>query len=228
MNNQDTGFSGRLRSAWQQRQLGQPLPWKGIVLSGFGLVAVLLVIIALGEPGRRAAAFAEEGAAVTWVSFAFLLGAALVAWRGALLPFGDARLRRMIWLCMAGGLSFLAADEVLGFHESVGRWLDDLHSVQDAGFRTWNDLIVIAYGIVALPLLLLFAPELLRHRGMLEMLMLGFLAYACHTAVDSIFQPSGLSVVVEEGFKVSCGLALVWAMILGVRGLKAEGNAGAV
>lgn len=220
------GFGGQLRSAWQQHQQGKPLPWGRVLLSGFVLLAVLLVVIALGEPGRRAAAFAEEGGAITWVSFALLLGAALIAWRGALMPFPGETLRRMIWLCMAAGLSFLAADEVLGFHESVGLWLDGQVSVREAGFRTWNDLIVIGYGVVALPLLLAFAPELLRHRGMLQMLGLGFLAYACHTAVDSLFQPSGISVIVEEGFKVGCGLALLWSMGLGVRGLLSEIDGG--
>lgn len=213
------GFRNRLHHAWQQHQQGQPLPWGRVILSGFILLAVLLAVIALGEPGNRAAAFAREGGAITWVSFAMLLSAAIIAWRGALMPFPGEVLRRLIWLCMAGGLSFLAADEVLGFHESVGLWLDGQVSVREAGFRTWNDLIVIGYGVVALPLLLAFAPELLRHRGMLQMLGLGFLAYAGHTAVDSLFKPSGISVVIEEGFKVSCGLALVWSMALGVRGL---------
>lgn len=219
MNTAASGFRNRLHHAWQQHQLGQPLPWGRVILSGFALLAVLLVVIALGEPGRRAAAFAEEGGAITWVSFALLLSSALIAWRGALMPFPGEALRRLIWLCMAGGLSFLAADEVLGFHESVGSLLDEQVSVQEAGFRNWNDLIVIGYGVVALPLLLAFAPELLRHRGMLQMLGLGFLAYAGHTAVDSVFKPSGISVIVEEGFKVSCGLALVWSIALGVRGL---------
>jgi len=54
---------------------------------------------------------------------------------------------RFFLLLATVGFAFLFLDELIGFHEMTGRWLDPSVGVPD-GFRTWNDIVVILYEIV--------------------------------------------------------------------------------
>lgn len=74
---------------------------------------------------------------------------------------------------------FLALDEQLQFHERLGQWLGD---GQSSGrvfgtFRNWNDLVVMADGVVALPVFAWMIPALLRCPRVVELMALSaFLA----------------------------------------------------
>ena len=93
---------------------------------------------------------------------------------------------------MGTGLILLAADELMELHERIGRRLDgvDLLGLASGGsVRGWNDVIVILYGVVALPFGVAFFPSLLRYPKLLELLCIAFGFFVIHTAVDSLVDP---------------------------------------
>ena len=115
------------------------------------------------------------------------------------------------WIIMMLGFVFLSLDETAQFHERLG---DVMHESADSGiFRNWNDVIVILYGVVALPLVFPLLPSIIRYRKTLEFFIAAFLFYFIHTLVDSISEPSTtLSIIVEESAKLLCGIALALGM----------------
>ena len=125
---------------------------------------------------------------------------------------------RLLWLGVSGGLAFLAMDELLEFHERIGRHLDRLNiSGVSETFRGWNDIIVIIYGFVALIALLFLFPTALKYPRYLEILGAAFLLYAIHTVIDSTQEPpTTTSVVLEESAKALCAAMLAFAQFVGL------------
>jgi len=123
------------------------------------------------------------------------------------------------WLCASLGLIFFAMDELLGFHEAAGRYLSHmLGPVQS--FRNWNDIIVIIYGIVALPVFILFLPEILRYPKVAEFLIIAFLFYSIHTGIDSLVEPrTSWSIIIEESAKVMSAAFLMLSMQIATLGI---------
>lgn len=120
---------------------------------------------------------------------------------------------------------FLALDEQLQFHERLSQWLGD---GQSSGrvfgtFRNWNDLVVMAYGVVALPVFAWMIPALLRVPRVVELMALGLVSYACHTAVDSVAEPpTGASMAIEESFKLLTSAFLALSTFAGLLGMIAS------
>ena len=92
-------------------------------------------------------------------------------------------------------------------------------------FKNWNDLIVILYGVIALFVLLRFAPRVLRLPLHPELIALGFLSYVIHTGTDSLPHdevgplaflrnlPTG---IIEESAKLFASTFFAMAMLQGL------------
>lgn len=114
-------------------------------------VADAVTIYADGESSPKPDLFTGVGLAV--VATAALMSFLLLSAAGA-----RERLRRF-YLLSAIGLGFLAADELLGIHETVGHNLRFLADVP--GVERPDDLIILLYAIPAVGFLILFRDVLL-------------------------------------------------------------------
>jgi hypothetical protein len=142
--------------------------------------------------------------------------------------FADRRPRhglRAWWLLTGLGFLYFACDELLRFHERSGTFLRVLIG-SPAYFKNWNDVIVIGYGVVGLAAVLFFLPKVLRLPVYVELLAIGFMAYALHTVVDSLphSDQGGLALVatlptnvIEEFAKLCAGSFFAAAMFTGWR-----------
>ena len=124
----------------------------------------------------------------------------------------------MGWFVLALGFAFLSFDELLQFHERAGRLLKRFGSSDP--FRNWNDIIVILYGVVTLPILITMLPGLMRWRMVLEMFAIAFVFYGIHTFIDSTNEPpTTASIILEESAKLLCGAFLVIGTFMGFVGV---------
>ena len=212
-------------AAWTLRRQ-RPVPaWTGVACSGLGLLAVYIGVAILWVPkgGVPHFHFVDEDGAITALS-AILLSVAAGFALVALLAVPDAGTRdRLFWLTLAAGLTFLALDELLEFHERLGTVMDRSNPTGGIGglskFRNWNDLAVILYGVVAMFPAALFLPSVLRYPRMAELLGVAVACYVTHTAIDSLVEPQTVaSVIVEESCKVLCGYFLGLASLVGLLG----------
>lgn len=106
----------------------------------------------------------------------------------------------------------------MGFHEMLG---DRNHSVHTTGervfgiFRSWNDILVILYGGVAVVGYVFFAKVLRSMPLTLTLLVAAFACYALHTLIDSVVEPaSNVSIILEESAKAFCGFFLLLSCAL--------------
>ena len=126
--------------------------------------------------------------------------------------------RIWFWLVMTVSFAFLAFDELLQFHERIGRVVERIAA--PGIFRSWDDIIVIAYGVVALPALIAFLPSLIRYRMVFEMFAVAFVFYGIHTLIDSTSEPpTAVSVILEESAKLYCGAFLALGAFVGFIGV---------
>jgi Ca2+/Na+ antiporter len=206
--------------AMQDRRQGQvrsaaPIV-AGAVLVSLSVIFGSIALSALrGHPISRE--FEEERGFITIYSSLMLAGAGF--WAGTVAAFVDAdrRQHRWVWWVLAAGFLFLAFDELAEFHERVGTWLNRWGN--PGGFRSWNDVIVIGYGVVAVPLAAWLSSRLLRWPWVMEMFAVATAFYLMHTFVDSVSQPpTEMSMVLEESFKILCGTFLMLGALLGLVG----------
>ncbi|MDQ1287013.1 MAG: hypothetical protein QG622_578 [Actinomycetota bacterium] len=186
-----------------------------------GIVLLLLeVYIALSvvlRPGgsRPEFNFKSEHGSITLLSSAmFLVGAgfAVAAFRAVRGAGGRGRL---LWAGFAAVLLYFSIDEVVGFHEAAGDVLDA--GVGAGPFRTWNDLVVLAYGVVALPAVVYFRRELFRYHRFVPMLVISAFFFVATSAIDSLSTtPTTLSIILEEGVKVHCSVLLMLSSLTGL------------
>jgi len=181
------------------------------------IVAAILVVPA-DEPQNYN--FVSERGAVTVLNAILLAAASGFGFVAFLLTEGSSRIVRWFWLLVAIAIGFLAMDELLGFHEGLGGVLDDIDPLGLKSARTirgWNDVVVIAYGIAALPVVITFLPTMVRIPAFPELSAVAFAWYVLHTAVDSLVEPrTNLSVIVEESAKLFTGLILALACLGGL------------
>lgn len=167
--------------------------------------------------------FYHERGAVTWVSFAMLAGAAVASALRLGRPIeGADRAYRLFWAGMALGLAYLAMDEIVGFHEMLGDRNPSVHTTGERVFgifRSWNDILVILYGVVAVVGSMFFAKVLRSMPGTLTLLVAAFACYALHTLIDSVVEPANnVSIILEESAKAFCGFFLLLSCTLRGRG----------
>jgi hypothetical protein len=116
------------------------------------------------------------------------------------------------WLLTAVAFCFFALDELLGFHEALGILMGDKLGEANA-FKTWNDLVVIVYGVIAVLVLFFSLPQVLRFPKVAGWLATGFGFYCIHTLIDSMVQPrTPLSAILEESAKLFSAESFAFAM----------------
>ena len=182
------------------------------------LLFVLFALFVAPEGRDADYHFLSERGLVTAMS-AYLLAAASAFCLAALtVQLRDQKSNIRLWVLMALGFAFLSLDETAQFHERLGDLLDD---GRDSGaFRTWNDIVVILYGIVALPIVLALLPDILRYKMLLELFVVAFLLYAIHTLIDSTQEPpTTVSIILEESAKLFCGAFLALGTFVGFKGV---------
>lgn len=156
----------------------------------------------------------EEGGAVTGISTLMLAMSAGFAFAMFLMR-GHKELRvRATWLLATAGLVFLALDEQIELHERIGGVLDEYIQTASYGLPLVNDLIVIGYGIAAVPALLFALPELLRWRGVVEIFAIAALFFVLHTVIDTTdLERNPLWFIAEETTKLICVTFIFVAML---------------
>ena len=186
-----------------------------VVAATIGYIVLALIVIPGDEP--REYHFINEDGAVTALSAFYLVTAAAfsICTFVSLREVGDSNGK--IWLLFAAGFSFLAFDEMLLFHERVGAFVDRFS--ESGEFRSWNDIVVILYGTIAILIMVVIFPALLRWRLVLEMFGTAFVFYGVHTLIDSVSEPpTTWSVILEESAKLMCGAFLVLGSFCGFVG----------
>jgi hypothetical protein len=187
------------------------------------MVAVALAI--LDAPEIRPHHHFLEGGGITYLSALFLAVAAGQAGTAFFLARigSQRRVLNYFWLLSALGFGFFALDELMEFHELVGGKLGDHQDQAPLFFRSWNDLIVILYGIIAIGVCLTFLPEILRVPGFAPLCATGGVCYVIHTMVDSMsFARSNLTMMVEESAKLSSSAFFGLAYFAAVVGMSRE------
>jgi hypothetical protein len=150
--------------------------------------AVILGLSKTGNPSR----YFGEGRFTTAVSCAQLLLVAFFAFRifaarralSAKLFAGPA-----LWLFVAAGFVFLAADDAFKIHETLGRLL---RGAVPSGGGPMDDLVLVAYGLAGIAMLWLYRRELRPMRVMLPPLAIGFIFAAAAILSDALGDKPGL------------------------------------
>jgi len=214
-----SNFQTRLRAALEHRQRACLPPTSPLIAAGMLCTLLYIGIALVARPAGKAVEyhFVSEEGAITALSAVFLAmsgafsGASLIVHiRAAVRPLWP-------WALMAAGFGLLSLDELLQFHERLGNVLD--RHGPETSFRNWNDIVVILYGVVALPIAAAFLPSLLRYKRMFELLAIGFGFYALHTVIDTVSEPpTTATYVVEESCKLYCGLFLLLGSLTGFLG----------
>lgn len=169
-------------------------------------VVLILVFIALAiklVPSSEGVEFnfASERGAITAFSGVLLALASAFSLGTVLLKVRKGEKCHCVWFVLTLVFLFLAFDELLLIHEIIGARLGE---GRDAGaFKSWNDVVVIAYGMAAVPLGAFYFSELLRYKMVIELFVVGFLFYIGHTYIDSAFHaPTPRSIIIEESCKL--------------------------
>ena len=197
-------FKDNLREAIIYRKQTNLPKVNAIVIS---VVIITLTCIICSFAAGREYHFLSEHGLITALSTMFLTMASAFSISTLVVHFREKSSHIWLWITIALGLGFLAMDESAQFHERLGLIIGDLF---DSGiFRNWNDVIVILYGVVALPVVTVLLPRMMRYRMLLEAFAIAFIFYVLHTLIDSTQSPkTAFSVVFEESAKLMCGAFL--------------------
>lgn len=189
-----------------------------------GVLFYIFLAILVGPENKRELHFRSEQGAITALSAIFLAMASGFAGVSFFLAPSSGNWFRYFWLLAAFGFGFLALDELLQIHERMDDWI--AAAIGDPQiFRNWNDVIVIGYGIVALPILIYFLPEIIRYPKIGETIVVAFVFYCLHTGIDSIQEPNTtVSVILEESAKLFCSAFSAISMFIAILGITASTN----
>ena len=215
-------FQRNIKEALAQRgQIPLPNLMKPIALLAIGTIAYLSIAVIIAPENQPGRYFIKEGSMVTTLSAIFLALASVFSGVSFNLSRSRTDFLRFFWLLATVGFAFLFLDELIGFHEMAGSYLDPAIGIPE-GFRNWNDVVVILYGIIAVFLMAGFLPEIFRYPKVMEMMGIAFLFYFIHTLVDSTQEPrTDISAIIEESAKVFCGEYLAISMFTALLGIKA-------
>ncbi len=212
-------YCKRLREAAVERRATHLPRLRFIVVAAIGctLAYIMLAMVIIPKDGTRDYHFIYEHGAITALSALFLTAASVFSLATMVALTRAKEPHKWVWLVLAVGFAFLSLDELLRFHERAGRLLETTES--SGLFRSWNDIIVILYGIFALLMLGVMLPALMRSPKVLEMFVVGFAFYAIHTFIDSTNEPpTVVSVILEESAKLFCGVFLAIGAFTGLIG----------
>ncbi len=143
-------------------------------------VSLLAVFLALAHHDRPDRYF-MEGKFTTWVSGGELLTVAALAIGIYLARRRQAAPGAKVWLLMAGGLVFLAADEVFEFHENFDFWVHrTFHLRETALSDRIDDAVIVLYGLTSLGVLWVYRREMVPFRALRGVMIVGFaFAFGC-------------------------------------------------
>ena len=213
-------YGNRVREAMASRKLAELPRMRMTVIGLIVCTSGVILVAALDPPDGKPPEFhfTAENGMVTVFSAGFLFCAAAFSIGAASIVVRLGIEGRWTWLIMAAGFGFFALDELLQFHERAGYKLEKMIAVES--FRKWNDLIVILYGLIAIPILVLVFPILAQRRLVLELFAVAFLCFVVHTAIDSLAEPpSTTSHIAEESSKLFSGAFLMLGSFVGFLGL---------
>lgn len=183
-------------------------------------IYILLAIVLIPQNETRHFHFVDERGAITVLSAMFLAIGCGFGFASFLLSLGSPRSVRCFWLLVSTALGLLVLDELLQFHERIGFRLDgiDPFDLASSGIiRGWNDVVVILYGVIAVPVGVLLLPTMIRYRSFLILICIAFVSYVLHTTIDSLVEPPTiLSVILEESAKLYCSLCVALACLAGL------------
>jgi hypothetical protein len=206
-----------------EQEISRPGPGVlSITMLVAAVVAAYIVLSIFVVPPKMSPEFnfINERGSITALSAFFLAVASGFALVASFLPSAAERDARWLWLIVFIVLAFVALDELLEFHERIGKQLDQiasLNAITSGAIRRWNDVIVALYGIAAIPAGLFLLPTIARYRSFLILLAAAFLMFCVHTVVDSATEPpTYYSVIVEESAKLYCSMCLSLACLFGL------------
>lgn len=212
-------YFNNLHDAFIARKYQDTIDAKMIVIGGgvYTLLFILLAILLHPEGKTLDYHFYSERGLVTAMSAIYLAMASAFSLGTIVVHIRTNVADIWPWVIMTVGFLFLALDETAQFHERLGVLIGD--EVDSGMFRNWNDVIVILYGFIALPVVVVLMPSLLRYRVTIELFLLAFVFYVIHTLVDSTQDPSTtLSIIIEESAKLYCGAFLALSMFFSFLG----------
>jgi len=159
--------------------------------------------------------FKSERGSITLLSSGMFLVAACLAGVTLLTVRAERGRPRVLWFALTAAMAYFSIDEVMGFHEAAGELLDE--NVPKGPFRTYNDVVVIVYGLIAVPLALLLWREVVRYQRLLTMLLIAGVLYVATSSVDTLTDDAtAVSTVIEEGIKVCCSTFFALSMLTGL------------
>ena len=183
-----------------------------IIISALACV-LAYIIVATFNGETPDAHFSYESGAITALSAILLTTASALSLAVLVVNVRFNNPDIVLWVLMALGFGFLALDELIGFHEQLGIIIG--YYAYSGVFRNWNDVIVILYGVIALPFIVVFLSRIMRYRMLLELFIVAFIFYILHTLIDSLSEPSTtLSAILEESSKLICVLFLALSVFI--------------
>lgn len=184
------------------------------LLIGVGVYIVLAVVLVPPNEPDPAFNFVDERGAVTALSAVFLAAGCAFAFATFLFQTSPDRMVQGVWLLATVALGFLVLDELLQFHERAGNLIERFLPSGPSGVRGWNDVVVILYGVIAIPVGLALLPVLARYPIFLKTMVAAFVFYVIHTATDSLAEPETFtSLVIEESAKLYCSALIALACL---------------
>ena len=199
----------RIQSAYDNR-LNQFKPhiFKLTLLIMFFVFTFISLSVYLHPEGSRFSFhfFMEEGS-ISILSTTNLITASFFSFASFLIAPSEGKYRKIFFLVVTFALTYLALDEVFHFHETIGDSLDHTGFLKiifaKTAIRRWNDLIIILYGVVALPVVFFFLPTVIQFPYVAENFLIAFLFYVAHTAIDAVVEPPTTpSYIIEESAKL--------------------------
>lgn len=191
------------------------------VLLGVFLVVYITISVFIAPEGDIDFHFSKEKGSINVLSGIFLSMACGFAGVSYFLIGKKINATKIFWLLIALGFAFFALDELLRFHEGLGKLLEKKSLLGPSRFfKNWNDAIVLAYGLVAVIILVYFLPQILRYPWFTEGLVIAFGFYCATTAVDLlVVERTFKSIMVEETFKLFSSSFFAFAMFTGLLGV---------
>ena len=196
-------FRDRLREAViHQRQMKIPNVSLIIAIAVACTLAFILIATVIIPPDATRAFYSiGEHGPITALS-AILLAMASTFSLASIVVLVRANNRHIwLWIIMTLGFAFFAFDELLTLHERAGAIIE--RYAAPGIFRNWNDVIVILYGVAALPIMVALLPNLMRYRIVIELFAVAFVFYGIHTLIDATQEPRTVtSAILEESCKL--------------------------
>jgi hypothetical protein len=203
-------------SLYHRRQIALPPSVFPVTLLLAGLVVYIFIAILIAPDGIPEYHFRYERGIITKLSAIFMAMTSIFAGICFILRRKSNDWQRFFWLLTAIGFLFFTLDETLKFHENLGDLLSGSAVGPTQTFRSWNDAIVIGYGVVSIPVLFLFLPEILRFPRVTEFLIIAFSCYGIHTFIDSTQTRTSHSIILEESAKLFSSAFFATSMLFGI------------